>query len=78
MNRHFEDTRYHLERAGYHVVAGVRDEVEPYETRLRELVGLRDEDVAEDGWVARYTERARTDARRYVAEARGVVADRAE
>lgn len=43
MNKHFEDTRYYLRRAGETAKKGVKEELEPIEDRFRELTG-RDED----------------------------------
>ncbi|MXV60757.1 hypothetical protein GS429_01455 [Natronorubrum sp. JWXQ-INN-674] len=39
MNKHFDDSRYYLKRAGEHASLGVRETLEPYATRLRKLVG---------------------------------------
>ena len=39
MNRHFDDARYYLKRAGYHVKKGLGKEVAPVERRVRELTG---------------------------------------
>jgi hypothetical protein len=39
MNRHFEDARYYLKRAGEHAAEGVKEELKPVEERLRELAG---------------------------------------
>lgn len=43
MNRHFEDARYYLKRAGETASKGVKEELEPVAERFRELTG-RDED----------------------------------
>lgn len=43
MNKHFEDTRYYLRRAGETAKKGVKEELEPIEDRFRDLTG-RDED----------------------------------
>ncbi|MBV0924648.1 hypothetical protein KTS45_10605 [Halomicroarcula limicola] len=43
MNRHFEDTRYYLERAVETASKGVRAELEPVETRVRDLIGVERE-----------------------------------
>lgn len=45
MNRHFRDARYYLTRAGEHLNAGVREELEPVETTVREYVGEDAEEV---------------------------------
>ena len=39
MNKHFDDSRYYLSRAGEHAKLGLSEAAEPYTTRLRELVG---------------------------------------
>ena len=43
MNKHFEDARYYLGRAADHAKAGVKEELEPVEARVRELVGRETE-----------------------------------
>ncbi|MFB6149958.1 MAG: hypothetical protein ABEJ48_09865 [Halobacteriales archaeon] len=44
MNKHFEDTRYYLKRAGEEAKRGVKEELEPIEERVRELTGNEDDD----------------------------------
>ncbi|UIP00543.1 hypothetical protein Hbl1158_04055 [Halobaculum sp. CBA1158] len=39
MSKHFEDARYYLGRAAEHAKEGVKEELEPVEERVRELVG---------------------------------------
>jgi hypothetical protein len=39
MNRHFEDARYYLKRAGETARKGVEEELEPVQERVRELTG---------------------------------------
>jgi len=39
MAEHFEDARYYLGRAVEHAKAGVQEELEPVEQRVRELTG---------------------------------------
>ncbi|MFC6975725.1 hypothetical protein ACFQL1_15340 [Halomicroarcula sp. GCM10025709] len=39
MNKHFEDARYYLKRAGETATRGVKEELEPVEERFRELTG---------------------------------------
>ncbi|MFB6161257.1 MAG: hypothetical protein ABEJ61_08785 [Haloferacaceae archaeon] len=39
MNKHFEDARYYMRRAGEHAKEGIREELEPVEERFRELTG---------------------------------------
>ncbi|MXR41064.1 hypothetical protein GRX01_06885 [Halobaculum sp. WSA2] len=43
MSKHFEDARYYLGRAADHAKAGVKEELEPVEERVREIVGLETE-----------------------------------
>lgn len=39
MNKHFEDARYYVARAGEHAAEGIKEELEPIERRVRELTG---------------------------------------
>jgi hypothetical protein len=43
MNKHFEDARYYLKRAGETAKKGVQDELAPIEERFRELTGREEE-----------------------------------
>ena len=43
MNRHFEDARYYLKRAGETAGKGLKAELEPVEARFRELTGTEAE-----------------------------------
>ncbi|MBX0324505.1 hypothetical protein EGH21_15860 [Halomicroarcula sp. F13] len=43
MNKHFEDARYYLKRAGETASKGVKEELEPVEQRFRELTGKESE-----------------------------------
>ncbi|PSQ44086.1 hypothetical protein BRD17_04800 [Halobacteriales archaeon SW_7_68_16] len=43
MNKHFEDARYYLKRAGEHAKEGISEELEPVEERVRELTGREEE-----------------------------------
>jgi uncharacterized protein YjbJ (UPF0337 family) len=43
MNKHFEDARYYLKRAGEHAKVGIKEELEPVETKLREVTGREKE-----------------------------------
>ncbi|QLC32789.1 hypothetical protein EFA46_000715 [Halarchaeum sp. CBA1220] len=79
MNRHLDDARYHLGRTAYHVVAGVRTEATPYETRVRHLLGRDHErEPTRSERVQHYAERARGDVESYVTDARSVLVRRAE
>ena len=75
MNRHFEDTRYYLKRAGETAKQGVTEELEPIEERVRELTGRetepepgRLEEVRED--LRELQERAEGEAKTALGEAR--------
>jgi predicted nucleic acid-binding Zn-ribbon protein len=43
MAKHFEDARYYMGRAVDHAKAGVKEELEPLEQRVRELTGKEKE-----------------------------------
>jgi hypothetical protein len=43
MNKHFEDTRYYLKRAGETAKRGVAEELEPVRARFQEMTGGEDE-----------------------------------
>lgn len=47
MSKHFEDARYYIGRAAEHAKAGVREELEPLEERVREIAGMEDEEEPE-------------------------------
>jgi molecular chaperone GrpE (heat shock protein) len=47
MASHFEDARYYMNRAVEHAKAGVKEELEPLEERVRELTGQTQEDAPE-------------------------------
>lgn len=46
MNKHFEDARYYLTRAGKKAKQGVAEELEPVEEKFRELTGGDEEPEA--------------------------------
>lgn len=48
MNKHFEDTRYYLKRAGETAKAGVSEEIEPIQERVNDLID-REEEAPEPG-----------------------------
>ena len=75
MNRHFEDARYDLKRAGETATKGVRAELEPVEERFRELTGREEEPEPNrlDGIKADLKEvqaKAEGEAREAIADAR--------
>lgn len=43
MSKHFEDARYYLGRAVEHAKEGVKEELEPVEQRVRDIVGDEEE-----------------------------------
>jgi uncharacterized protein YjbJ (UPF0337 family) len=43
MNKHFEDTRYYLKRAGETAKKGISEELEPLQERVAELTGGEEE-----------------------------------
>jgi molecular chaperone GrpE (heat shock protein) len=43
MNKHFEDTRYYLKRAGETAKRGISEELEPLQERVAELTGGEEE-----------------------------------
>ncbi|VTT85935.1 unknown [Halorubrum sp. DM2] len=83
MSKHFEDARYYLGRATEHAKAGVAEELEPVETRVKELVGREDEEPEPEpsrldklqADLKRIEERAEGEAREAVASARERVAE---
>ncbi|MEF8801016.1 MAG: hypothetical protein V5A38_12685 [Halolamina sp.] len=49
MAKHFEDAKYYMSRAVEHAKAGVKEELEPLEERVRELTGREQEEEPESG-----------------------------
>ncbi len=43
MNKHFEDARYYLKRAGETAKKGIEEELEPVEEQVRKLAGKDEE-----------------------------------
>jgi len=54
MNRHFEDTRYYLKRAGETAKRGIQEELDPLQERVQELTG--DEEEPEPGRIGKLRE----------------------
>ncbi|MFW6000388.1 MAG: DUF7553 family protein [Halorubrum sp.] len=83
MSKHFEDARYYLGRAAEHAKAGVKEELEPVEARVKELVGRENEEPepkpsrldALQADLKDLEERAEGEAREAVASARERVAE---
>jgi len=75
MNKHFEDATYYLKRAGEHAKLGLKEELEPVEERVQELVGeepdpepSRVESVREE--LAELEERAEGQTKEAITDAR--------
>lgn len=75
MNKHFEDTRYYLKRAGETAKRGIAEELEPVQERVQELVG--DEEEPDPGRIeqvradlAEIGERAEGEAKTAIEDAR--------
>jgi len=66
MNKHFEDARYYLKRAGETAKKGVEEELEPVRERFTELTG-EDEPEPEPGRL----EKIRADLKEVQANAEG-------
>ena len=82
MSKHFEDARYYLGRAAEHAKAGVKEELEPLEDRVKALVGADADEEPEPSRLDRIQadlknleERAEGEAREAVAAARERVAE---
>jgi uncharacterized protein YjbJ (UPF0337 family) len=82
MSKHFEDARYYLGRAAEHAKAGVKEELEPIEGRVKDLVGIGEDEEPEPSRLDRLQadlkeleERAEGEAREAVASARERVAE---
>jgi len=73
MNRHFEDTRYYLKRAGETAKKGIAEELEPIEKRVTELRG--DEDEPEPGRLEAIRKDLEDLQERTEGEAREAIAD---
>lgn len=43
MNKHFEDARYYIKRAGETAKKGVAEELEPLQERVQDLIGEEEE-----------------------------------
>ena len=82
MSKHFEDARYYLGRAAEHAKAGVKEELEPVEARVKKLVGREADEEPEPSRLDKLQtdlreleERAEGEAREAVASARERVAE---
>ena len=76
MSRHLEDARYYLGRAAEHAKAGVKEELEPVEARVKDLVGIEEAEPEPSRLdrlqadLKRLEERAKGEAREAVVGAR--------
>ena len=76
MNKHFEDAIYYLKRAAETAKAGVAEELDGIEDRIRELTGREKEEIDQGRLedlkadLKDVQERAEGDARERIAEAR--------
>ncbi len=80
MNKHFEDARYYLKRAGEHAKIGLREEIAPVEERVRELTGRTEEPEpsqfeAVRNELAELEKRAEGEAKQALADARDRLAN---
>ena len=74
MNKHFEDTRYYLKRATETATKGIREELEPIESRFRVLTGKEDEEP-EPSRIAAIREELKALEERAEGEAKEAIAD---
>ncbi|MBP1986240.1 DUF7553 family protein [Halolamina salifodinae] len=79
MASHFEDARYYMGRAVDHAKAGIKEELEPLEERVRELTGTENEPEPSrleklQGDLKELEGRAEGEAREAVESARGRLA----
>lgn len=81
MNKHFEDTRYYLKRAGETAKRGVNEELEPIRDRFQRLTS-EDDAEPEPSRLAEIRadlkdvqEKAEGEAKEAIAEARGKIDD---
>ncbi|MEF8813674.1 MAG: hypothetical protein V5A55_07635 [Halovenus sp.] len=81
MNKHFEDTRYYLKRAGETAKRGIQEELEPLQERVQELTG-EDEEEPESGRIETLRadlkavgERAEGEAKEAIEQAREKLGD---
>ncbi|MFB6119450.1 hypothetical protein [Halosegnis sp.] len=80
VNKHFEDARYYLKRAGETAKAGLAEEVSGVEERFRELTGREEEPEAGrldefKAELAELQERAEGEAKEAIQDARDRIDD---
>lgn len=73
MNKHFEDARYYLARAGHHVKLGLEESLEPVEAKLRDLAGREPEPEPEPSRIETLLEEAKSVERKAESEARETI-----
>jgi len=74
MNKHFEDAKYYLKRAGETAKAGVGEELEPLRERVDDLID-REEEEPEPGRFDGVREELETLQERAEGETREAIAD---
>lgn len=73
MNNHFHDALYYGKRAAEHATLGVRETIEPVETRVRERLGWERESEPEPTRLESVRERTKSVERRVESGAREAV-----
>ena len=73
MNKHFEDTRYYLKRAAETAKAGVEEEIDPLEQKVRGWAGLEEDEEVEAGGLDSMIEELRTLEAKAEGEAREAI-----
>ncbi|MEF8779043.1 MAG: hypothetical protein V5A36_09035 [Natronomonas sp.] len=77
MNKHFEDAKYYLKRAGETAKAGVSEEIEPVRDRVNDLID-REEEEPEPGRFDDVREELKTLQEKAEGETREAIADARE
>lgn len=73
MNRHFQDARYYLKRAGEHAKKGVAETLDPVAAKGRELAGAEEE--PKQGRVAELRAKLRDAGEQVADDVRAVAGD---
>jgi uncharacterized protein YjbJ (UPF0337 family) len=77
MNKHFEDAKYYLKRAGETAKAGVSEEIEPVRDRVNDLID-REEEEPKPGRFDDVREELKTLQEKAEGETREAIADARE
>jgi hypothetical protein len=77
MNKHFEDAKYYLKRAGETAKAGVSEELAPLRERVDELID-REEEAPEPGRFDEVREELKTLQKKAEGETREAISDARE